>query len=104
MKNVTQYIFYGPAVTPRECPSVVSRESIAILVIMLLISACSRGLGIALDSIRTESGEKARSVSAAPAGREKISLEGVLLRPDGSLSPNSAPIIDSAAEILHDKP
>jgi OmpA family len=87
MKNVTSYISNGPAMAPREYPVGISRESIVVLV----------------DSVRTASSGKVKSASAETAGSEKISLEGILLKRDGSLSPNSNPILDSAAEILRNE-
>ena len=90
---------------PREYPSGISRESIVVSVVTLMfISACSGGFGAAVDSVRTASSGKVRTASAETAGSEKISLEGILLKRDGSLSPNSNPILDSAAEILRNEP
>lgn len=90
---------------PREYPVGISRESIVVSVVTLMfISACSGGFGSVVDSVRTASSGKVRTASAETAGSEKISLEGILLKRDGSLSPNSYPILDSAAEILRDKP
>jgi len=84
---------------------VISLEKILAAVLMLMfISACSRGFGAAVDSDRAASSEKARSASAETMGSEKISLEGIRLKRDGSLSPDSAPILDAAAEILRNKP
>jgi hypothetical protein len=84
---------------------VISLERIFAAVLMLMfISACTGGFGAAVDSDRMASSEKARSASAESTGSEKISLEGIQLKRDSSLSPDSAPILDSVAEIRRNKP
>jgi hypothetical protein len=98
---MTRYISNRPAMTTRTQFTVLSFEGIAVLVIMsMFISVCG-GYETAVDSAVSD---KARSVSSGTAPREKISLEGIRLKSGGSLSPNSAPILDSAAEILRNKP
>src|SRR5713101_5381587 len=68
------------------------------------ISACSRGFGTGADSVQTTLGGGASSTSAKTAPREKILLEGVRFKPDGSgLRPNAQPILDSAVELLASK-
>jgi outer membrane protein OmpA-like peptidoglycan-associated protein len=102
---VTSYISNRPVMAPRGHSVGISRESIVVSVVTLMfVSACSGRFGATVDSVRTASTEEVRSASAETAGREKISLEGILLKHDGSLSPNSDPILDSAAEILRNKP
>jgi len=69
------------------------------------ISACSRGFGTGADSVQTTLGGGASSTSAKAAPREKILLEGVRFKPDGSgLRPSSQPILDSAVELLKSHP
>src|SRR5258708_19547025 len=69
------------------------------------ISACSRGFGTEADSVQTTLGGAASSTSAKTAPREKILLEGVRFKPDGSgLRPNAQPILDSAVELLKGRP
>jgi outer membrane protein OmpA-like peptidoglycan-associated protein len=68
------------------------------------VSACSRGFGTGADSVQTTlRGDGSTSAKTAP--REKILLEGVRFKPDGSgLRPNAQPILDSAVELLESHP
>jgi len=69
------------------------------------VSACSRGFGTAADSVQTTLGGGASSTPAKTAPHEKILLEGVRFKPDGSgLRPNAQPILDSAVELLESHP
>ncbi len=69
------------------------------------ISACSTRFGTSADSVQTTLGGGGSPTSAMTAPREKILLEGVQFKPDGSgLRPNAQPILDSAVEILKSHP
>ena len=76
-----------------------------LLFLMGSISACGSGFGTGADSVQTTLGGGASATSAETAPREKILLEGVRFKPDGSgLRPNSQPILDSAVELLKSHP
>jgi len=76
-----------------------------VLFLMGSVSACSRTLGTSADSVQTVLGGGASSSAIQFAPREKIVLEGVRFKPDGSgLRPNSRPILDSAVELLKSHP
>ena len=76
-----------------------------VLFLMGSISACSRTLGTTANSVQTTLGGGASSSATQTASREKIVLEGVRFKPDGSgLRPNSQPILDSAVELLKSHP
>ena len=79
---------------------------IAVLLFLVgSISACSKGFGTEADSVQTTLGGGVSSTWAKTAPREKILLEGVGFKPDGSgLRPNSQPILDSAVELLKSHP
>jgi outer membrane protein OmpA-like peptidoglycan-associated protein len=78
---------------------------IAILLLLVgSLSACSTGFGTGADSLQTTLGSGAGSASTKTA-REKIVLEGVRFKPDGSgLRPDSQPILDSAVELVKSHP
>ena len=79
---------------------------IAVLLFLVgSISACSRGFGTGADSVQTTLSGGASSTPAKSAPHEKILLEGVRFKPDGSgLRPNAQPILDSAVELLESHP
>ena len=69
------------------------------------ISGCSRGFGTGADSVQTTLGGGVNVTSAKTAPREKILLEGVRFKPDGSgIRANAQPILDSAVELLKSRP
>jgi outer membrane protein OmpA-like peptidoglycan-associated protein len=69
------------------------------------MSACSRVFGTGADSVQTTLAGGPSVTSAKTAPREKILLEGVQFKADGSgLRPNAQPILDSAVEILKSHP
>jgi outer membrane protein OmpA-like peptidoglycan-associated protein len=76
---------------------------IAILLLLVgSLSGCS--FGTEADSLQTTLGSGAGSTSAKTA-REKIVLEGVRFKPDGSgLRPDSQPILDSAVQLVKSHP
>src|SRR3984893_1866276 len=76
-----------------------------VLFLMGSISACGRMLGTSANSVQTTLGGGASSSATQTASREKIVLEGVRFKPDGSgLRSNSQPILDSAVELLKSHP
>jgi outer membrane protein OmpA-like peptidoglycan-associated protein len=76
-----------------------------VLFLMGSISACSRTLGTSADSLQTALGGGVSSSTTQTASREKIVVEGVRFKPDGSgPRPNSQPILDSAVELLNSHP
>jgi outer membrane protein OmpA-like peptidoglycan-associated protein len=79
---------------------------IAVLLFLVgCMPACSRGFGTGADSVQTTLGGGASSTPAKTAPHEKILLEGVRFKPDGSgLRPNAQPILDSAVELLESHP
>jgi outer membrane protein OmpA-like peptidoglycan-associated protein len=79
---------------------------IAVLLFLVgSISAWSRWFGTGADSVQTTLGGGASSTSAKTAPHEKILLEGVRFKPDGSgLQRNAQPILDSAVELLESHP
>jgi outer membrane protein OmpA-like peptidoglycan-associated protein len=79
--------------------------SAALLFLVGSISACGTGSGAGANSAQTTLGSGVSSTSAKITTREKILLEGVRFKPDGSgLRPNSEPILDSAVELLKSHP
>jgi outer membrane protein OmpA-like peptidoglycan-associated protein len=77
----------------------------ALLFLVGFISAYGTGFGAGADSAQTTLGSGASSTSAKTTTREKILLEGVRFKPDGSgLRPNSEPILDSAVELVKNHP
>jgi len=97
----------GPEIA---CPTFVRPASfggIAVVVFLVVgsISACGRTLGTSANSVQTTLGGGASSLATQTAPREKIVLENVRFKPDGSgLRPNSQPILDSAVELLKSHP
>jgi hypothetical protein len=69
-----------------------------------VIPTCSRGSRAPANSVRTSLSRGTGPVSAETRPSKKILLEGILLKADGSLYPNSAAILDSAVEILQTQP
>ncbi len=96
----------GPGIVRPKSLRPASSGGIAVLLILLgSISACSRGFGPGADSVETTLGGGASSTSAKTAARDKILLEGVRFKPDGSgLRPNSQSILDTAVELLKSHP
>ncbi len=96
----------GPGIARPKSARPASFGGIAVLFILLgSISACSRGFGPGADSVQTTLGGGASSTSAKTAAREKIVLDGVRFKPDGSgLRPDSEPILDTAVELLKNHP
>jgi outer membrane protein OmpA-like peptidoglycan-associated protein len=96
----------GPGITRRASLISASFGGIAVLLFLVgSISACSRGFGTGTDSVQTTLGGGASSTSAKTAPHERILLEGVRFKPDGSgLRPNAQPILDSAVELLESHP
>ena len=96
----------GPRIARPTLVRLASFGGIAVLLFLVgSISACSRGFGTGADSVQTTLGGGASSTPAKTAPHEKILLEGVRFKPDGSgLRPNAQPILDSAVELLESHP
>ena len=95
----------GPGIARHTFVRPASFGGIAVVLFLMgSISACSRTLGTSANSVQTTLGGGASSSATQTAG-EKIVLEGVRFKPDGSgLRPNSQPILDSAVELLKSHP
>ena len=96
----------GPGIARSTFVRPASFGGIAVVVFLVgSISACGRTLGTSADSVQTTLGGGASSSATQTAPREKIVLENVRFKPDGSgLRPNSQPILDSAVELLKSHP
>jgi outer membrane protein OmpA-like peptidoglycan-associated protein len=96
----------GPGIARLTSVRPASFGGIAVLVFLVgSISACSSACGTRADSVQTTLGGGASSSATQTAPREKIVLEGVRFKPDGSgLRPNSQAILDSAVELLKSHP
>jgi len=96
----------GPGIARPTSLRPASFGGIAVLLfVMGSISACSRGFGTGANSVQTTLGGGANFTSDKAAPREKILLEGVRFKPDGSgLRSNAQPILDSAVELLKSHP
>jgi len=96
----------GPGIARSTFVGPASFRGIAVVIFLVgSISACSRTLGTSANFVQTTSGGGASTSVTQTAPREKIVLEGVRFKPDGSgLRPNSQPILDSAVELLKSHP
>jgi outer membrane protein OmpA-like peptidoglycan-associated protein len=68
---------------------------------LLQISACSRTVG-PLASLNTP--PRPEQPTLLDKSTEKVELRGVQFLPDGSISPDSKPVLEAAVELLKDKP
>ena len=73
----------------------------ALVFSLLQISACSKSVE-RLASLNTPT--RSEQPSSLDKSTEKVELHGVQFLPDGSIRPDSKPVLDAAVELLEDKP
>jgi len=77
--------------------------SIAGFAISLMLPGCSKSGDESSHSYGSSSGST-EVVGAAQGSNEKVVLRGLQFRPDGSIGPNSKPVLDSAVNVLKGRP